>query len=301
VLVARHGKLVLEEYFYGFDRERPHDLRSGGKTFASVLAGIAMDHGAAIGPGTPVYASFPEYAPAANPDPRKQTMTLEHLMTMTSGFACDENGDADQPGNEGNMQAQTAQPDWYKFMLDQPLLASPGEKAAYCSGAVNLIGGMVRKAAKTWLPELFDRRLARPLQIRGYQMNLTPTGEWYLGGGIHMRPRDWLKFGQLYLDGGVWNGKRVLSRKWVEASTVRHPMHSQGTDGYNWHVNEVKLGDRVFREYEANGNGGQLLMVVPEADLVVVFTAGNFMNYGVWRKFRDELLPQYILAAIKDY
>jgi CubicO group peptidase (beta-lactamase class C family) len=77
-------------------------------------------------------------------------------------------------------------------------------------------------------------------------------------------------------------------------------MNAQGTDGYNWHVNEVKLGDRTFRQYEANGNGGQLLMVLPEADLVVVFTAGNYMNYGVWRRFRDELLPQYILAAIRD-
>jgi CubicO group peptidase (beta-lactamase class C family) len=300
VLIARHGKLVLEEYFYGFDRERPHELRSGGKTFASILAGIAMDHGAAIGPSTRVYASFPEYAPAANPDPRKSSMTLEHLMTMTSGFACDENSDDDQPGNEGHMQSQTTQSDWYKFMLDQPLMAAPGEKQAYCSGAVNLIGGLVCRVTKTWLPELFDTRLARPLGIRDYQMNLTPTGEWYLGGGIHMRPRDWLKIGQLYLNGGTWNGKRVVSKAWVDASTARHPMHAQGTDGYNWHVNEVKLGDRTFRQYEANGNGGQLLMVVPEADLVVVFTAGNYMNYGVWRRFRDELLPQYILAAIKD-
>ena len=298
LLIARHGKLALEEYFYGFERERPHDLRSGGKTFASVMAGIAIDNGAAIGPRTPVYAAFPEYSSFAHPDPRKQRMTLEHLMTMTSGFACDENGDIDQPGNEGHMQSQTEQPDWYKFMLDQPLMAAPGDKFAYCSGAVNLIGGIVRKASKTWLPELFEKRFARPLGVRGYQMNLTPEGEWYLGGGIHMRPIDMLKLGQVYLDGGTWKGKRIVSRKWVEASTARHAMNAGGTDGYNWHVNEIKLGDRTFREYEANGNGGQLLMVVPEADLVVMITAANYMNYGVWRKFRDELLPQYILAAI---
>ena len=298
LLVARHGKLALEEYFYGFDRERPHDLRSGGKTFASVMAGIAIDHGASIGPQTPVYAAFPDYAAFANPDPRKRRMTLEHLMTMTSGFACDENGDADQPGNEGHMQSQTEQPDWYKFMLDQPLMAAPGEKAAYCSGAVNLIGGIVARASQTWLPELFERHFARPLGVRGYQMNLTPGGEWYLGGGIHMRPIDALKLGQVYLDGGTWKGKRIVSRKWVEASVTRHPMNAGGNDGYNWHVNDVRLGDRTFREYEANGNGGQLLMVVPEADLVVMITAANYMNYGVWRKFRDEFLPQYILAAI---
>jgi CubicO group peptidase (beta-lactamase class C family) len=301
LLVARHGRLVLEEYFYGFDRERPHDLRSGGKTFASVIAGIAIDHGAAFGPRTPVYSMFPEYpaAPLAHSDPRKQTMTLEHLMTMTSGFACDENGEGDQPGNEDNMQSQTEQPDWYKFMLDQPLMAAPGERSAYCSGAVNLIGGIVRNATKTWLPELLERRLARPLGWRGYHLNLTPAGEWYLGGGIHIRPIDALKLGQLYLNGGVWNGRRLVSRGWVDASTAPHPMNAKGTDGYNWHTNQIQLGGRTFREYEANGNGGQLLMVVPEADLVVLITAGNYGNYGVWRKFREELLPQYILGAIR--
>jgi CubicO group peptidase (beta-lactamase class C family) len=299
LLIARHGRLVLEEYFYGFDKERPHDLRSGGKTLASVLAGIAIDHGAKFSPQTPVYPLFPEYASFANPDPRKSLMTVEHLMTMTSGFDCDENGNDNAPGNEDKMQSQTAQPDWYKFMLDQRLAAKPGDAFAYCSGAVNLIGGIVRNTTRTWLPEFFDRFVARPLQMRTYHMNLTPAGEGYMGGGLHIRPRDALKLGQLYLDGGVWNGKRIVSRKWVEVSTARHPMNARGSDGYNWHLNDIKLGDRVFKEYDASGNGGQLVMVLPELDLVVMFTGGNYGNFGVWGHFRDELLPQYILAAIK--
>ncbi len=102
----------------------------------SVLAGIAIDRGAKLNPQTPVYSLFPEYASFANPDPRKSKMTLEHLMTMTSDFACDENGDDDDNGNEDKMQGQTEQPDWYKFILDLPLSAAPGEKAAYCTGGV---------------------------------------------------------------------------------------------------------------------------------------------------------------------
>lgn len=297
LLIARHGKLVLEEYFYGFDRKRPHDIRSGGKTLASVLAGIAIAHGAKFGPKTPVYSLFPEYTSFANLDPRKERMTVEHLMTMTSGFACDENGNENAPGNEDKMQSQTEQPDWYKFMLDLPLSAAPGDSFAYCTGGVNLVGGIVRRATGTWIPAYFDRALAEPLRIGTYHMNLTPTGEGYLGGGLHIRPRDWIKLGQVYLDGGVWNGKRIVSRSWVEASTAPHPMNAHGTDGYDWHLNAIRLGDRVFREYDASGNGGQLLMVIPELDLVVQFTAGNYMNFGVWRHFRDELLPQYILAA----
>jgi CubicO group peptidase (beta-lactamase class C family) len=299
LLVARHGKLVLEEYFYGYDASRPHEMRSAGKTLASILAGVAIQGGAKLAPGTPVYASFPEYASFANPDPRKKAMTLEHLMTMTSGLACDENDDG-SPGNEMRMQTQTAQPDWFKFALDLPMAAAPGDKAAYCSAGVNLAGAMVRNASRTWLPELFERRLARPLGFGMWHMNLTPTGEGYMGGGIHLRPRDALKLGQVYLDGGVWGGKRIVSRSWVETSTRSHPMSSKGTDGYDWHVMDVRAGDRVYKEYEANGNGGQFVIVVPEADIVVVFTAGNFMNYGVWRRFRDEYLPQYILASIRD-
>ncbi len=299
LLIARHGKLVLEEYFYGFDRERPHDIRSGGKTFASVLAGIAIARGAKFGPGTPVYSLFPEYAPFGNPDPRKAHMTVEHLMTMTSGFACDENGDENAPGNEDKMQAQTAQPDWYRFMLDLPLSAAPGEAFTYCTGAVNLVGGIVARATGIWIPAFFDRSIAVPLRMGIYHMNLMPTGEGYLGGGTHIRPRDWMKLGQLYLDGGTWNGKRIVPKTWVEASTAPHPMSAHGTDGYDWHRNEIHLGSRVFQEYDASGNGGQFLMVIPELDLVVLFTAGNYQNFGVWRHFRDELLPQYILAAVR--
>ena len=77
-------------------------------------------------------------------------------------------------------------------------------------------------------------------------------------------------------------------------------MNACGTDGYDWHLNDIKLGDRVYKEYDASGNGGQLIMVVPELDLVVMFTAANYGNFGVWRHFRDEFLPQYIIAAIKD-
>ena len=299
LLIARHGKLVLEEYFYGFDKERRHDLRSGGKTFAGVLAGIAIDHRAKFGPETPVYSLFPEYTSFSNPDPRKSKMTVEHLMTMTSGFDCDENND-DAPGNEDKMQSQTAQPDWYKFILDLPLSAAPGDKAAYCTGAVNLIGGIVRNATGEWLPDYFNRYLARPLQFERYHLNLTPTGDAYMGGGTHIRPRDELKLGQLYLNGGIWNGKRVVSQPWVEVSTVPHPMNANGGDGYNWHTNRIQSGGRAWRQYEANGNGGQLLMVLPELDLVVFFTAANYMNYGVWRRFREELLPEYIVAAIRD-
>ncbi|HEX5385803.1 MAG TPA: serine hydrolase [Gemmatimonadales bacterium] len=300
VLVARHGKLVLEEYFFGFDRERPHDLRSASKTFASVLLGAAMEHGARVSPEDRVYALMPEYAATADADPRKRDMTVEHLMTMTSGLPCDENGDQTLPGNEDAMQSDTTQLDWYRYMLDLPLAHAPGTFVGYCSGGVNLVGGIVRRVTGTWLPALFQRDIAEPLGFRDYHLDLTPTGEFYLGGGAYLRPRDLLKLGQVYLDGGAWRGRRIVSRAWVERSTTCQVyVASRCADGYDWHLNEIRAGDRVYREYEANGNGGQFLIVLPELDLAVVFTAGNYRRYGIWRTFRDELVPLYIIAAVK--
>ena len=304
LLVARHGKLVLEEYFAGYDRDVVHDTRSAGKTFASVMLGAAMFQGVPVTAATPIARLLAREWPVANPDPRKQNITLAHLLTHTSGFACDDN-DNDSPGNENTMQSQTTQPDWWRYTLDLPMSFDPGTHYAYCSGGSNLVGGAVAAATKTWLPEFFDRSIARPLQFGRYYFNLMPTLEGYTGGGVLMRPRDLLKIGQTYLDGGVWNGRRIVSRDWVNVSTAKQiewPYQNEnvsaGADGYAWHLNTLKFGTRTYREYEANGNGGQLLMVMPELDLVVVFTAGNFQGGGVWGRFRDDLVPNAIIPAI---
>ncbi len=131
LLIARHGHLVLEEYFYGFDEDRVHDMRSAGKTFAPVLVGLAKEHGAKLTPQTPVYPLFTQYSSFANWDDRKQKITLRDVMTMTAGNACDDNND-DSPGNEDRMQSDEKQRDWYKYSLDLPMLKDPGgEDAVY--------------------------------------------------------------------------------------------------------------------------------------------------------------------------
>src|SRR4051812_6403274 len=314
ILVAHKGKLVLEEYFFGFDRTQPHDLRSAGKTFSSVMLGAAMRDGAKISPETPIYTLLKAKGPFANPDPRKAQITLANLMTHTSGLACDDN-DAQSPGNEGTMQMQTQQPDWWKYTLDLPMAHDPGSRYAYCSANINLAGAALTTATGTWLPELFERTVARPLQFGPHYWNLMPTGEGYLGGGAYLLPRDLLKVGQAYLDGGVWHGHRIVDASWIATSSAPH-MHispattgidpkdfgnfyGEGDDGYAWHLSDLKFGDRTYRCYAASGNGGQLLIVVPDADLAVVFTAGNYGQGGIWSKFRDQIVPNDIIAAIR--
>jgi len=296
LLVARRGRLVVEEYFFGFHRERPHDLRSAAKTFASVLVGAAQAEGVHLSPADPI-ASFYRTDGLANPDPRKAKITLAHLMSMASGLACDDNDDA-SPGNEEKMYAQEAQPDWLRWALDLPMAAEPGTRYSYCTAGVNLVGGAVRNATKVWLPEYFRRKVAGPLEIDRFHWPLMPTGEGFAGGMVIMRPRDLLKIGQLYLDGGVWKGRRVVKQAWIDESTRAHMAVPDGSaDGFDWHLVDLRTAARSYPAYYASGNGGQLLIVVPKLEMVIVFTAGNYNRYPIWRKFRDELAPQFLLTA----
>lgn len=297
VLVARRGRLVLEEYFFGYSADRPHDLRSASKTVTSILAGIAMDRQPS--PFTMATAVYPLLGVTPD-DPRKAGITVGHLLTHATGLACDDN-DAASPGNEDRLQRQRQQPDWYRFILDLPMAVDPGSRYAYCSGTLNLTGAVIRRATGQWLPEVFDRSLAQPLGIARYHINLMPDGEGYSGGGLRLLPRDLLKLGQLYLDGGRWRGRAVVGERWVRQSTA-HQMATAdgGSDGFGWHRFELEWNGRKYREYEASGNGGQLVIVVPELDLVVAFTAGNYNQYRIWRKFREELVPRYLIRAVAD-
>jgi CubicO group peptidase (beta-lactamase class C family) len=288
VVVARRGKLVLEEYFFDYGPDTPHDLRSASKTITGIMAGIAVDRGA-ITVNTPVYPLFPADS-GINPDPRKATITLGNLLTHSSGLACDDNDD-NSPGNEEKM-GQVSR-DYYHYTLDLPMARDPNTLYAYCSATMNLAGGAVAYATRSWLPEFFDRNLARPLGITRYAMNLQPDGQGYSGGGLRLLPRDLLKFGQMYLNGGTWNGKRIVSERWVRTSIEDHSP-ADATDGWGWHRTVLGIGGRDYQEYEANGNGGQFLIVVPELELAVVFTAGNYLQYPIWRRFRDNWIGEFI-------
>lgn len=311
--IAYKGKLILDEYFYGHGPDQPHDMRSASKTFSSVTMGGAMLDGAKISPQTKLYEVMGPLRPFANPDPRKERITLAHVMTHTTGLACDDNADPPSPGSEDVMQVQREQPNWWKFMLDLPMAHEPGKRYAYCSGGISLTGGALTMATGEWLPALFDRTIAKPLQFGSYHWNVMPNGEGYLGGGAFVRTRDFLKIGQAYLDGGVWNGRRIVTEAWVKDSIAPHAHISPETtgvsgdaftnnyyvvdEGYAWHHITVKSGDKTYPAYHGNGNGGQLLLVVPQFDLAVMFTAGNYRQ-GLWNRERDDIVGEMIIPAL---
>jgi CubicO group peptidase (beta-lactamase class C family) len=294
LLIARSGTLVLEQYFHGFHREVPHDTRSASKSLASLLVGAAMASGIAVDPTTPVYATLGD--PRGSRDPRRGRMTLEHLLTMSSGLYCDDR-DPEAPGNEDVMQQQD-EPDWYRYALGVPMAGEPGEDPVYCSANSNLIGAVLAAASGEPLELLIDRLIARPLGIDRYYLFLQPTGEPYLGGGAHWLPRDFMKLGQVMLNGGTWQGRRVVSEGWVARSTSPLRNLRDLGYGYQWWVTDYPYRDGTVQAFFAGGNGGQVIMGIPALDLLVAFYGGNYSD-SVLYKAQKVLVPKYILPAVE--
>ncbi|MFQ5528839.1 MAG: serine hydrolase domain-containing protein [Gemmatimonadota bacterium] len=297
-LIARHGKLVLEEYFHGYSRHVPHGTRSASKSMTTTLAGIA-EHAGILDLDTPVYETMYHGAPPTDLDPRAARMTLRDLVTMTSGLACDDS-DPNSPGGEDRMQSQEEQPDWHRYTLDLPMTHEPGDHAAYCSAGQNLAGGVVSHASGEWLPEFYQKRFAEPVGAGMSYMNLTPVGEAYGGGGLYIKPRDFLKLGQLYLNDGMWNGKRLLDAGWAEAATTPHKTLRDEGYGYGWWMFTYPFDGRDVKVFYAGGNGGQYVIVVPELRLNIVIFGGNY-NQRILHAPKYETVPNYVLRAIEEF
>jgi CubicO group peptidase (beta-lactamase class C family) len=292
LLVWRHGKLVAEEYFYEYDSQRPHQMRSATKSVVSALVGIAIDRGLLASDTARVTPLLP-YDHFANPDPRKAQLTLRDLLTMRSGLACDDwNGDS--PGNESKMY-QSA--DWPKFVLDLPVIDAPGTKGSYCSGNVALVGRIIERAAEMPLRSFAQANLFAPLGIRDVRWNYALTSSNAATfAQVYLRPRDMLKLGILFHQHGVWQGRQVISRAWVERSTAKWSRVGDQDYGYFWWHQWIDVatprGTKRVEMVDASGNGGQKIYLIPSLDAVVVMTGGNYItNSPPTAIMRSVLLP----------
>ena len=277
VLLYQHGKLVMEEYFYGYSVQRPHQLRSATKSIVSALAGIAVDRGALSGTSEAVLPQM-GYASYANPDPRKAELTLGNFLSMSSGLDCNDHSST-SPGRETVIDDA---PDWVKATLDLPMIAEPGTKGYYCSGGVAVVGRLTENAVHMRLPEFAQANLFGPLGISRadwvWNYDLTNADKEY--SQIHLRPRDMLKIGILLADSGRWHGLQVISTSWVRASLAEQSHVDNVSYGYFWWrpwLNvETPGGSEHVDVVAAQGNGGQKIYLVPRYDLVAVFTAGGY-------------------------
>jgi CubicO group peptidase (beta-lactamase class C family) len=290
LIIARHGKLVLEEYFHEQDRDDRHTLRSAGKSLTSIVVGAAIHGGVPLELTSPVYSVMNGGSFPAGLEPQKRAMTLEHLLTMSGGFFCDDSND-DAPGNEDKMWDQTEEPDFYRYTMKVPLATPPGENSVYCSAMPNLALGMVGRAAHESPVSVFDRLVGGPMKIRRYEWGTDHAGNPYGGGSVLLLLRDFAKLGQLMLNGGTWNGRRILSKDFVARATSPQYHLRKITYGYLWWIEDFPYKDRTVRVFAARGAGGQLVTVVPELDLVVASFSGNFSNR------KAMFLPAYNITA----
>lgn len=311
ILIARNGRIVLEEYFFGEHASKPHDTRSASKSVVTVTLGAAMQAGMKVGPQTPVFATMG--MTSSGLDPRKGAMTIYHLLAMSSGLDCDDNApDYEKyPGSEDVITNQDTNPDWLQMVLDLKMLRDPGAQAVYCSINPFLAGEVMSRATGRSFADLAWELVSVPLQFDRHFLLITPTGDSYMGGSAHYLLRDFAKFAQLYANGGMWNGRRILSEAWVKESaepryrigrTFRQgPLGRTETQtnnyGYLWWTTEFEHNGRTVVAHHASGNGGQYSMFIPELDLVIATYAGNYADPNGFYGLR-ELVPKYILPAL---
>lgn len=299
VAIARRGRLVLDQYFYGFTAADGHDVRSAGKSVTTLMVGRSISDTRGFTPSSRVLDLLRGYLPVQNDDARKRHMTVADLMTMASGLACDDNDDA-SPGNEDTMQSQPRGTDWYRYTLDLPMAYDPGTRAVYCTAGINLLGAIVETTTQMPLDRYFGKRFAEPMNFGSYAMWLMPppSGAAYMGGGDFFRPRDFLKFAELVLERGRWRDRQIVDSAWIDRSIVpRSAPEGEGDRyGYGWHLSRVAVDGRDYDVVNAGGNGGQLAIAIPALDAAIMVTAGNYGQYPVWRNF----LPEVVSAVARS-
>jgi CubicO group peptidase (beta-lactamase class C family) len=307
VVVVRKGVLVYERYFAGederggmpigrveFNAATKHDLRSISKSVTALVVGIALERGWIKSVDAPVFSFFPEYADLKTPE--KERLTLRHLLTMSAGFAWNEQIPYSNPANSDRQMFIA--PDPLRHLLSRPLAAAPGRDYNYNSGATALLGAIVAKAAGKPFDAVAQETLFDPLGIADVDWVRFPKGEPVAGWGLRLRPRDLAKIGQLVLAKGAWQGKQIVPAAWIADATTPH-INGEGLYfyGYQYWLGRSLVADRAIAWAAGFGWGGQRLFVVPGEDLVVVVHAGLYhaQNQSI---VGATVLNRHVLPAI---
>jgi len=290
IVIVRNGVIIDE--FYGIDRRglfeideaTPFALMSVTKSFTGALIGIAIDLGYISGVDVKLSEFFPTLAAAED---GWENITLEHLLTHTSGIEWDE------WGSSRMFHEMRRAENWVDFVLEQPMAAAPGSTFNYNSGGSHLLAAVLEQATGQSAFDFAREHLFEPLGMDSVNWPADPQGITRGDGDIEMTARDAARFGQLFLSGGRWQDRQVISREWVEQSTTVQsagPGGRTGQHGYQWWVRS--FGDGNHDTFFALGAGGQHIFVVPELELVVVTTCFNTGDsYVPWPFFTDYILP----------
>ena len=315
VVAARGGRIFFERYFAGPDAARAtplgivrfgpetlHDLRSVTKSIVGLLYGIAFSPGLAPPPESALLAAFPEYPDLAS-DPTRLRLTIAHALTMTLNLEWDElTLPYHDPRN--SEVAMDAAPERYRFILERPLIGTPGERWTYCGGATALLARIIARGTGQSLERFAQEALFGPLGIAETEWTRDASGEALAASGLRMTPRDLARIGVMVTGGGRWSDRTLVPAEWLAAIWKPAAMTPDGLQyGYQWYMGATArdggAGDVLWEEtISAIGNGGQRLFLLPRLDLVVAVTAGN---YGALEQERVPLavLRDVLLPALK--
>lgn len=291
ILLVKDGKLVLEEYFYEYDADRLHQLRSASKSFISALVGIANDKGFIKKLDTPVLSFFSDYQ-FDNLDSEKKSIVIKDMLTQRSGLACNDR----DPNSLGNETKIYPTKDWVKFVLDLPMGGKPGEIAQYCSGNTLVLGRVVEKSSKLSLHDFAKKYLFDPLGTKNFKWDFVLSQSYQDDfGQLYLAPRDMAKFGLLYLNGGKLNGKQIISEEYVAQSLTKHSVVDGMDYGYVWWLETLVANGISYKGMAAKGNGGQRIFLWPEQNMVAVITSGNYNTQSPANK----MLIDCVLGGLK--
>lgn len=302
ILIERNGQVVMEQYRHGLDRSiyspfprmkqfdstTLHDMRSIGKSIIGLLLGIVLGQGKIQSVHAPVLDFYPEHADLVTPD--LKNITLEHLLTMSSGLAWQE-GDG-FPDNEHHLYWKSSPT---RYVLSRKIIHAPGETFNYNSGGTAVLADILTRVTKTPWHDLVHTYLFEPLDIEDLEWIMDLHGRPMAFTGLRLCPQDMIKLGRLVLNHGQWQGRQVVPADWIAASlqTRMSTGFNELQYGYHWWAGSLTWHQKEITWAGAFGNGGQRIYILPELDMTVVITAGAYGDPQISRtvhKFFKELV-----------
>ncbi len=264
LLISHQGSRIYEQYFAGRDAGQPANLKSASKSIISALVGLALQNGHIKDINQPIVDFFPEYIGTEVED-TVRGITIRNLLTMQGGLAST---------SGSNYGSWVASRNWVDAALKSPMVADPGTAMIYSTGTTHLLSAIVTRASGMNTKEFAQRYLADPMGFRMAYWSRDPQGVYFGGNDMEITPRQMLDIGEMYLNGGVHDGKRILSEQWVRDSHQPHAESPRGEGrhyGYGWWLRDMA----DLQVPLAWGYGGQFIFVVKEYDLVIVITSNS--------------------------
>jgi CubicO group peptidase (beta-lactamase class C family) len=293
LLVIKNGYLVMEVYYYPYNKDILHVIYSSTKSFTSTLIGIAIDKGYIQDEKQKVLEFFPDMS-FKNMDEQKENLTIQDFLTMRTGLDWPENSYyMSDPRNP--FYGLERSNNWVQYILDKKITVKPATQFNYNSGNSHILAALVAQSTKQDAAQFAEDNLFSPLGISEFRWARDPSGFNIGGTGLFLRPRDMAKLGYLFLHKGRWDNRQIVSSQWVENATKKHVEEESNSFfdpqsfayGYQWWIGENGV-------YSAQGYGGQIIFVVPDKDLIIV-TTGNYYQKDIFKIIRNK-----IIGAVKS-